>query len=274
MLFKILVITFSIVGHCPFLQAQENIQANATIIKEDLGDLYAVAFNNKWKTITERMENILNNYENNNDNEETLKQLTVLKGFVLTSKLNPVRTQAFLESYETIVGHLKIINEVKVASLPIVETKPIQGVPVKITPVTKTEKNLFKNWMWFAVGGIVGGGFLFIFKNKKSLRRGTELDFEQNLERESDLKCWGDIRTEIYRLIFDSKTLMKESAGCFVMDDLFSLEFYLLGSTLPVESITRLKNILSEHQGELLLVNDYQAEGKIQTRKLVLNFPV
>lgn len=263
--FKILVITFSIVGNCPFLQARENVRANATIIKEDLGDLYAVAFNNKWKTITERMENILNNYENNNDNEETLKQLTVLKGFVLDSKLNPIRTQAFLVSYEEIVAHLKIINEVKVASLPIVETKPIQGVP---------EKNLFKNWMWFTVGGIVGVGFLFTLKNKKSLRPGRELDFEQNLEREIDLKCWGDIKSEIYRLIFDCKTLREESAGFFVMDDLFSLEFYLIGATLPVESITRLKNILSEHQGELLLVNDYQAEGKIQTRKLVLSFPV
>lgn len=273
MLFKILAITFSFVVHCALIQAEDRIQAKSTIVKEDLGDLYAVAFNNKWKTVTERIENIVINYEKTNDFEETLKQLATLKEFVLTSKLNPVRTDAFLESYETLVDHINNISEAKIAppAIVVVEAKPAAIVS------PKTEKPWFENWMGGALAGVVGGSLflLYRYKNKKSVTpNDPQLDFEQYLERESDLNCWANIRPEIYRLIFQSRALMKESAASFVMEDLFSLEFKLLGQTLPAESIARLKKIVSQHQGELLLVSDYKAEGIIQTRKLVLNFPL
>lgn len=274
MLFKVIAISLFIL-HCAFLQAEENIQASSTIIKEDLGDLYAVAFNNKWKTITERMESIIINYEKHKNNEEALKQLFVLKEFVQTSKLNSIKSEAFFKSYETIVEHLKNTRETRWRSFPVVrQNKPVEIVTPKFQKLIKTEEDWFNDWMWFALAGLIGGGMVFFLKNKMSnSQKKSKLYFEQHLKRESDLNCWASIKPEIYHLMFESCTLTTENAAYFVMEDLFSLEFNLFGQTLPAKSVARLKKILSERQGELLLVTDYKAEGAIQTRKLVLNFP-
>jgi hypothetical protein len=243
------------------------------LFKEDLTELYAVAFSNNWKTVTSKMEMILEDYEKHHRLDKTIGDLDSLKEFVLAKKLNPAKTKAFLVVYETVKTHGKLVlNTERKISSPATQ----KNIPALII---YKEEQVNQNRSYKLLGAL---GFLFLLsvylkKKKKKLPLKIEeqkLDFEEQLVRQNDIVCWDQVKPEIYRLIFESKVLLKETAGIYFLDDLFSIEFYFLTEHFSSVNFQKLKKIMSENQGELLLVTDYKNVKSEHPTKLVLNFPL
>ncbi len=266
---------FKIFSLCLFMICFDSFAATkeAGLFKEDLTELYAVAFSNNWKTVTSKMEMILEDYEKYHRLDKTLGDLDSLKEFVLAKKLNPAKTKAFLVVYETVKTHGKVVlNTERKISSPALQ----KNIPALII---YKEEQVNQNRLYKLLGAL---GFLFLLsvylkKKKKKLPLKIEeqkLDFEEQLVRQNDIVCWDQVKPEIYRLIFESKVLLKETAGIYFLDDLFSIEFYFLTEHFSSVNFQKLKKIMGENQGELLLVTDYKNVKSEHPTKLVLNFPL
>ena len=231
-------------------------------VKDDLGGLYATAFRNNWGRVATKIEIIIESYEKNPDLIKTQKQLNELEKFVQLTHLNSLKAQEFLVELNSVRENMmkpavnprasqKMMTEAIVVPVGALSS-PAPGAIFKIAgPVT-------------LIMALIATAGVYLVRRQRKLRNEHFYPFEKNLSAE-DFHYWKRVKPAF--------NLLPELQGpiIFSNEQLFSLEFEL-GGKLNKESLSLLKQKMSESSAELLLLSEWSLSNE-SLSKLVLNFP-
>ncbi len=93
------------------------------------------------------------------------------------------------------------------------------------------------------------------------------------LSKDAEIKIWDAIESDIRTLERQGQIFLSETSKVISLENLFSLEIDINYSEFKINHLANLKQSVSILSGELLIVRNFNNQGKFITSKLIMNFP-